>query len=108
MPIYEYRCEAGHVTDAYRTVANRHDCPACDRCASATEKIISRPAMTMPDIAGYTSVLDGSRVESRSAHREHMARHGVIEVGNERLPERKRIERPTVREDIVRAMEMTR
>jgi hypothetical protein len=37
-----------------------------------------------------------------------MARHGVIEVGNERLPERKRIERPTVREDIVRAMEMTR
>lgn len=39
----------------------------------------------MPDKLAYTSPIDGSRVESRSAHREHCTRHGVAEAGDIRI-----------------------
>lgn len=41
--------------------------------------------VVMPDKAGYVSPLDGSYVDGRAAHRAHMRKHGVIEVGNEPL-----------------------
>ena len=44
---------------------------------------VSRP-MLMRDIGEYTSTIDGSRITTRSQHREHMRIHEVIEVGNER------------------------
>ena len=46
-----------------------------------------RPAapMVMGDIAPYRSMVDGSIIDSRSKHREHLARHGCVEVGNEPL-----------------------
>lgn len=44
-----------------------------------------RGPMIMRDISGYRSPIDGQYVSSRSAHREHMERHGVIELGNERV-----------------------
>ena len=39
----------------------------------------------MRDIGAYVSPLDGSSVTSRSQHRDHMKRHEVVEVGNERM-----------------------
>lgn len=45
----------------------------------------SNAHFVMNDIAPYKSVLDGQWVSSRSQHREQMRRHGVVEVGNERL-----------------------
>lgn len=39
--------------------------------------------MVMPDIGEYTSMVDGTRITSRSQHRAHLRQHGVIEVGNE-------------------------
>src|SRR6187399_132583 len=36
----------------------------------------------LPDKQPYVSPLDGSYVTSRSQHREHMTRHGVIEAGD--------------------------
>lgn len=43
--------------------------------------------MYMRDIGEYRSPIDGSLITSRSAHREHMRQHDVIEVGNERMPQ---------------------
>lgn len=37
----------------------------------------------MPDIQPYRSMADGTLIESRSKHREHLKRHHCIEVGNE-------------------------
>lgn len=37
----------------------------------------------MPDIAPYRSMADGSIINSRSRHREHLRAHGCIEVGND-------------------------
>jgi len=39
--------------------------------------------MVMPDIQPYQSMADGTMITSRSHHREHLRRHGLIEVGNE-------------------------
>lgn len=45
---------------------------------------VSAP-MILRDCAEYVSPLDNTVISSRSSHREHLNRHGVIEVGNERL-----------------------
>ncbi len=39
--------------------------------------------MVMGDIGEYTSMIDGSRITSRSQHRSHLRQHGCIEIGNE-------------------------
>jgi hypothetical protein len=39
----------------------------------------------MRDITPYQSPLDNMMITSRSAHREHLKVHDVIEVGNERV-----------------------
>lgn len=64
--------------------------------------------MIMRDIGEYTSVLDGSQVTSRSSHREHMKRHNVIEVGNERIGNARPTELPRAGYDIKRAIEQVR
>ena len=42
-----------------------------------------KSALVMPDIKPYRSMADGSIISSRSEHREHLKRHGCVEVGNE-------------------------
>lgn len=37
----------------------------------------------MSDITGYISQVDGSYIDSRSKHRDHLKRHRMIEVGND-------------------------
>lgn len=83
MPIYEYRClKCSAVQDQYRTVDNRNDTPIC-HCGASTEKVISRPSMVMGDIQPYRNVIDGKLITGRAAHREFLAAHNLIEVGNE-------------------------
>lgn len=43
----------------------------------------------MPDIQPYRSMQTGEVIGSRSTHRAHLKQHGLIEVGNEKWPERK-------------------
>ena len=38
----------------------------------------------MPDISPYKSTVTGEVIESRSKHREHLKRHGLVEIGNEK------------------------
>ena len=39
--------------------------------------------MVMPDIKEYTSMIDGTRITSRSQHRAHLRAHGCVELGND-------------------------
>lgn len=39
--------------------------------------------MVMSDIQPYKSMVTGEMITSRSAHRDHLRRHQLIEVGNE-------------------------
>ena len=36
-----------------------------------------------PDIQPYQSMATGEMIQSRSHHREHLRRHGLVEIGNE-------------------------
>jgi len=107
MPLYEYRCAAGHLTDEYRSVEDRSRATVC-RCGELAEKIVSRVGFAMPDISGYRSMQTGEWISSRSKHRDHLRQHNLIEVGDQRMPERKPIEVESPREDIMRAMEVLR
>lgn len=35
------------------------------------------------DVQAYKSMITGEMIEGRTAHREHLKRHGVVEVGND-------------------------
>jgi len=61
--------------------------------------------MIMSDITPYRSPIDGAAVTSRSAHRDHMRAHGVIEVGNERIG-RTETPIPEAKTDIRKAISM--
>jgi hypothetical protein len=41
------------------------------------------------DIQPYKSMQTGEMITSRSAHKAHLKKHGLIEIGNEKMPERK-------------------
>lgn len=68
------------------------------------------PERTTPfvfmDKAAYVSPLDRTVVDGRSAHHEHMKRHGVLEAGDMKLGEMARSAEPVgIREDITRAVQ---
>ena len=42
-----------------------------------------RSSLIMKDIQPYRSMADGSIINSRSTHREHLRAHNCIEIGNE-------------------------
>ena len=48
--------------------------------------------MVSSDISGYISQVDGSWIESRSKHRDHLKRHGMVELGNDVINTHKSVE----------------
>lgn len=46
----------------------------------------------MSDIGGYISQVDGSWIDSRSKHRDHLKRHNMIELGNDVPMKHKEVE----------------
>src|SRR5438045_3286802 len=82
MPLYDAKCECGRVKEIMRSYEAR-DVPETCECG-AEMKRVWLPSRVMRDIEGYVSPIDGKWIGSRSDHREHMKRHGVIELGNEK------------------------
>ena len=56
------------------------------------------------DIEPYRSMITSEIIGGRRQHREHLLRHEVIEVGNERLKPRKPDPMPDARLDIAQVM----
>lgn len=100
MPLYDYRCEdCGTVEEDFRRVDDRHDPGKC-RCGGVTCYHFAPPNV-LSDIDGYQSMADGSWISSRSQHRDHLKRHGCIEVGNERIKKREpTVPRAAIRQEI--------
>lgn len=68
----------------------------------------TRSFQVMPDIQPYKSMIDGTVINSRSRHREHLRDHGCVEIGNDssvmRKPERQPLQSPPgLKEVIIRA-----
>lgn len=83
MPLYDFRCDGcGKVSEDFRRYENRDDPAQCD-CGQPLTRVWV-PAQVMSDIDGYQSMVDGSWISSRSQHRDHLKRHGVRELGNDK------------------------
>ena len=54
----------------------------------------NKSASILPDMKPMKSPIDGEIISSRSAYRNHMRKHGVIDVGNEKLKPAKKQYRP--------------
>lgn len=44
---------------------------------------VAEGPMVMGDIKPYVSQIDGSVIDSRSKHREHLKAHGCVEIGDQ-------------------------
>lgn len=57
------------------------------------ESMVKRQApMVQSDIQGYISQVDGSWIDSKSKHRDHLKRHRMVEVGTEVQTTQKSVE----------------
>lgn len=62
-----------------------------EKCAMMNKN--NRSASIMTDIQPYKSMVTGEMISGKRAHREHLRRHNLIEVGNEQkhlVPQEKR------------------
>ena len=58
--------------------------PEAEEAWKQKQSMTKREApMVSSDISGYISQVDGSWIESRSKHRDHLKRHGMVELGND-------------------------
>lgn len=68
-----------------------------------------RPAVSAPmiigDIAPYRSMATGEIIGGRRQHREHLRQHQLIEVGNEKQKPIQRGPDPTIKRDVIDAVQ---
>lgn len=77
----EYASDKDYYIDYWTPTCGREE---AEKSWEAKEKGLRRAAsMVMSDIGGYISQVDGSWIESRSKHRDHLKRHGMVELGND-------------------------
>lgn len=58
--------------------------PEAEEAWKLKQEMTKREApMVAPDIGGYISQIDGSWIDSRSKHREHLKKHRMVELGND-------------------------
>lgn len=58
--------------------------PEAEEAWKQKQEMTRREApMVSPDIGGYVSQIDGSWIDSRSKHREHLKKHRMVELGND-------------------------
>lgn len=70
---------------------------------TVSKEATEHPFQIMGDIKEYRNAVDGGMITSRSHHREFLKVHDLVEIGNEKFPERK-WEQPTgLREAVSRA-----
>lgn len=106
MPLYEYSCACGARAEVVRPVKEHTRTIPCE-CGKRMRQVLGF-AHVIPDIAPYRSVVTGERIRGRAHHREHLREHGLHEVGNEPVRERKPKPLPPVAPDIKRAIEELR
>lgn len=77
--IYPYKCsKCGAVEDVWQSLSDYCAAPRIpEHCDGKMDRVFTVP-MVAPDYVPFVSHVDGSVINSRSSHREHMARHGLM------------------------------
>lgn len=89
MPTYTYACsECGKRQEAVRRIAERDDCPKCDRCYGPTERRITATMVSVftPYRAVAADKDSGERplIRSKAEHESFLRRNGYEEVGTDK------------------------
>lgn len=71
MPVYEYKCARGHVSDHFSSVDQRNDARIC-RCGAFSHKVILTPPRIFGDYEGYESPATGRWIEGKRAREEDL------------------------------------
>ena len=83
MPTYDYRCsDCGEEFHMFQHMSDE-PVSSCRFCDGGVRRVIG-PRMVMSDMAPYESIVTGEQVHGRRAHRDHLARHDLIEVGDQK------------------------
>lgn len=107
MPLYDYNCDScGRHKGVVKPIREHTRTIKCVCGAEMAQELGF--AHVIPDIEPYKSMVTGERIKGRSHHKKHLKEHGLVEVGNERLPERKMVSMPPVHEDIKRSIQELR
>jgi hypothetical protein len=70
--------------------------PEAEEAWKIKENMTKRQApMVQSDIQGYISQVDGSWIDSRSKHRNHLKQHRMIEIGNDVPMKQKEVQAPS-------------
>lgn len=101
--LYEYECQCGALTERICPVKDHTPRIKCE-CGRMAVQLLGF-AHVVPDIEPYRSVVTGERIRSRAHHREHLKRHDLVEIGNERIKPRKAVPMPPLHEDLKRAIQ---
>jgi len=108
MPLYDARCpDCGHVEEIFRRYVDRDtDLPVCS-CGTPMVRTFMPPHV-IRDLEPYQSMVTGEMITSRSQHRDHLKRHHVVELGNDKptlKPFRATIPRESIRAEIRNTVE---
>ena len=89
MPTYSYRCvECAKEMSEVRRIAERDDCPKCNRCYGPTERRITATMVSV--FQPYQAVAgekDGGKkpvIRTKKEHEAFLRRNGYEEVGNDK------------------------
>lgn len=66
--------------------------------------VANQSPVFVADIKPYKSAVTGEIVGGRAQHREHMRRHNLVEIGNEKIRPRAASELPGLREDLMKTI----
>lgn len=91
MPVYEYLCPNGHVTEHLRKIKDRRMGAVCSRCTAIARLAILHPPKVFGDYDGYLSPSSGQWVEGRRARQEDLLRTGCrpFEAGEREAAQRR-------------------
>jgi hypothetical protein len=91
MPYVVFTCKCRCAFERWKKDGEEwvHNCPLCgyvtdDAIGPQTEGMKVSHLRLPGDQYDYISAVDGSHIASKRAHREHLKRNGLIEVGNEK------------------------
>lgn len=63
-----------------------YGCPQCGHGNGRQVSYSEYPGVQIvPDIDPYRSMLDGSMIDGRAQHRQHLKRHDAVEIGNDSI-----------------------
>ena len=90
MPLYDIKCENGHVFERHIKLEKFEE-PIFCACLAPAQRLISRPMISVESV-DYTCPVTGKWIGSKRAHEDNLARQGcrVLETGEREATIRRR------------------